>query len=52
MRGDARDIRRFLCPACDNEQHIDVLGPTAAARQREHLHGRGVERLRRAIAND
>ena len=49
MRYDTRDPRRLDCPRCGSGQTIDVLRPTAAARQREFLHDRGTDRLRAAI---
>jgi hypothetical protein len=49
MVRDTRNLRHLLCTSCGNEQHLDVLGPTAAARQTAALHDRGLDRILNAI---
>ena len=49
MMRDTRNVRHLSCTSCGNEQQLDVLRPTAAARQAETLHDRGLDRLLNAI---
>jgi hypothetical protein len=49
MTRDTRNARHLSCAFCGYQQHLDVLGPTAAARQVDALHDRGLERLLNAI---
>lgn len=50
MTRDNRNERHLTCSSCGNHQHIDVLGPTASARQADALHDRGLDRLLNTIA--
>ena len=49
MTRDTRNVRHLSCTFCGKQQHIDVLGPTATARQADALHDRGLDRLLNAI---
>lgn len=49
MTRDTRNVRHLSCASCGNQQHLDVLGPTAAARQTDALHDRGLDRLLNAL---
>jgi hypothetical protein len=45
----ASENHKLTCPECGGVQQIEKLSPAAAARQQDHLHERGMDRLTRAI---